>query len=87
VLAEAMARGLPIVCTTGGAAAETVPDDAALKVEPGVAAPLSTALRRVLSDNDLRLRLGEASWQAGRQLPSWDDTAQRIADVIRDVAR
>ena len=34
VLAEAMSRGLPIVCTTGGAAGETVPDGAAIKVPP-----------------------------------------------------
>ncbi len=46
VLTEAMARGLPIVCTTGGAAAETVPDDAALKVPPGAVGPLREALHK-----------------------------------------
>ncbi len=34
VLAEALRRGLPLICTTGGAAAETVPDGAGLKVAP-----------------------------------------------------
>src|SRR5690606_23559946 len=50
VLTEAMAYGLPIVCTTGGAAAETVPDPAALKVPPGAVEPLSAALQQVMHD-------------------------------------
>ena len=50
VLGEAMARGLPIVCTTGGAAAETAPDAAAIKVAPGDEAALTGAIRRLLDD-------------------------------------
>jgi glycosyltransferase involved in cell wall biosynthesis len=86
VLAEAMARGLPIVCTTGGAAAQTVPSSAALKVAPGDEAALTAAIRRVLDDAVLRRRMADASWDAGRRLPSWEDTARRIAAVISEFA-
>jgi glycosyltransferase involved in cell wall biosynthesis len=87
VLSEALAHGLPIVSTRAGAAAETVPDEAALKVEPGDIAALSQALRRVIVDTALRKRLAESSWAAGQRLPQWQDTARRIADVVAKVAR
>jgi glycosyltransferase involved in cell wall biosynthesis len=86
VLAEAMARGLPIVCTTGGAAAETVPDDAAIKVPPGDERAFTLAVQRALQDADLRRRIADASWAAGQKLPRWEDTARIIAGVIKEVA-
>lgn len=85
VLAEAMARGLPIVCTTGGAAAETVPDGAGIKVPPGDASAFGGALRDVLLSPALRQRLASESWQAGQALPRWDDTARKIARVLKEV--
>lgn len=86
VLAEAMARGLPIVCTTGGAAADTAPDAAALKVSPGDVDALSAAIGHLLRDATLRANMGDASWAAGQNLPRWDQTARTIADVVRRVA-
>jgi glycosyltransferase involved in cell wall biosynthesis len=87
VLAEAMARGLAIVCTTGGAAADTVPDDAALKVSPGDARALMWVLGRALEDRSLRQSLSDAAWAASARLPRWPDTARRIAEVIKQVAQ
>jgi glycosyltransferase involved in cell wall biosynthesis len=86
VLAEALAHGLPIVCTTGGAAAETVPDAAALKVAPGDERALSEAIGRVLDHADLRRRLGDAAWEAGQRLPRWEDTARIVAAAIGCIA-
>lgn len=86
-LAEAMARGLPIVCTTGGAAADTAPATAALKVPPGDAAALRTALLTLFEDAALRRRLADGSWAAGQALPRWEDTARTIARVLEEVAR
>lgn len=86
VLAEAMARGLPIICTTGGAAAKTVPDEAGLKVPPGDVAAMRAALSGALGDAALRRKLADASWSAGQALPRWNDTAGIIANVIHRVA-
>lgn len=85
VLAEAMAFGLPIVCTTGGACAETVPENAALKVAPGDYAALAMALKAIISDSKLRLNLAENSWWLGQSLPSWKDTAHLVAQAIVQV--
>lgn len=81
-LGEAMARGLPIVATTGGAAAATAPDSAALKAAPGDVASLRAALSQALQDPGLRARLADASWAAGQALPTWDDTARIVAGVL-----
>ena len=87
VLGEAMARGLPIVCTTGGAAAETAPNAAALKVPPGDAPAFSLAVAKLLDDAPLRADMADAAWAAGLMLPTWNDAAKRIAAVLKAVAR
>ena len=85
-LAQALARGLPIITTTGGAAAETIPDEAALKVPPGDVEALAAALRQAIGDARLRAQLSEASWRAGQSLPRWEDTAAIVARVTAEVA-
>lgn len=86
VLTEAMARGLPVICTAGGAAAETCPDAAALKVEPGDAVAFRKALATVLDDTALRQRMSDASWAAAQTLPTWDVTTRRIAAALKGLA-
>lgn len=82
VIAEAMARGLPIITTTGGAAADTAHSSAALHVQPGNVAEMTVALRRALTDKKLRDELADAAWEIGRTLPTWNETARRIAAVV-----
>jgi len=81
-LAEALARGLPLVASRGGAAQDTIPDSAALKVAPGDGAALQEALGRALTDCALRKRLAAASWEAGQRLPRWRDTAMTVAAAL-----
>ena len=87
VLAEAMAHGLAIVSTIGGAAAETVPDGAALKVPPNDPGALASAIAQLLDDLPLRRCVADASWVAGQALPHWGHTAAMIARAIRRAAR
>lgn len=87
VLAEAMARGIAIVTTRAGATAETVPDDAAVKIAPGDIGALAGAIAALIGDRALRARMADAAWRAGQALPRWPDTARRVAETITRVAR
>jgi glycosyltransferase involved in cell wall biosynthesis len=55
--AEAMAHGLPIIATAAGAIPETVPREAGLLVPAGNAPALARALRRVIAEPALAVRL------------------------------
>lgn len=79
---EALARGLPVVGTNAGAVAETVPDNAGLLVNAGDPAALAEALRSVIADPPLRLRLAEAALAASRYLPTWSESALIFAGAL-----
>ncbi len=81
-VAEAIRRGLPLALTHGAAAPEIIPMDGCVIVEPGDHVQLSKALRRLVFSATLRRELAEASWQAGRALPTWDDQARRFAALL-----
>jgi Glycosyl transferases group 1 len=86
-LAEALVRGLPIIAAMGGAAALTLPDGAGLKIPPADVGALRDALLLFLGHDDLRHAYAERAWQAGREVPQWDDTAAKIAHVLIGKAR
>lgn len=86
VIAEAMARGLPIVATTGGAAADTLDDRAGLKVPPNSIQALAEAIQEMLSTPGKRRAFSDGSWAAGQTLPTWDTTLDTILDAIRTAA-
>jgi glycosyltransferase involved in cell wall biosynthesis len=86
VLAEALARGLPVVSTTAGAIPDTVPDGAGLLVPPGDPAALAAALRRVIAEPELRADLMAGARAARRGLPGWDDAARAFAAELAGLA-
>lgn len=81
VLTEALARGLPIVCTLSGAGAEALPDAAALKVPPRDAVALAKALGRLIDAPAERRQRADAAWAAASALPRWQDTARIVAQL------
>lgn len=84
---EAMASGVPLVATTGGALPEVVGRDgtSALLVEPGDPSALATALKEILDDPDLAARLGAAGRERVLERFTWIRTAEATVDVYRSV--
>jgi glycosyltransferase involved in cell wall biosynthesis len=79
VLAEALARGLPIVATKAGAIPGTVPPSAGMLVEPGDPGALAGALRQVMTEPTLRDLLAAGATSERERLPSWADAVRHFS--------
>jgi len=84
--AEAVAYGVPVVGTTAGAIAETVPGGAGLLVPPDDADALARALRRLIGDAGERARCAGAARAAAAALPTWRAQAELFARAVECAA-
>ena len=84
---EAMACGVPLVATTGGALPEVVGRDGetGLLVPPGDVGALASAVLRALDDPSLRARIGAAGRQRVLERFTWRATALGTVEQYRQV--
>ena len=82
---QAMASGLPLVCTNAGAIPEVAGTDGetAIIVEPADAAALAAGLRLVLEDAELRTRLSDAGLKRAHERFTWSAMAKGTAEQYR----
>jgi glycosyltransferase involved in cell wall biosynthesis len=81
-VAEALARGLPVVSTSTGAIPELVRPDAGIVVPVGDLAALTAALSRAIADREYRARLAAGARLVRDRLPTWEQASARLADVL-----
>jgi glycosyltransferase involved in cell wall biosynthesis len=81
---EAMARGVPVACSNRSALPE-VAGDAALLFDPEDVAAIADALERLLTDDALAQRLGEAGREQAQQF-SWRRAAEGTLASYRRAA-
>lgn len=84
-VAEALARGLPVIASDAGALAATLPGDAGLRVPAGDAPALAQALRRWCDDAGLRAACAAGAARARALLPTWEDTVDTVEAVLEAV--
>ncbi len=85
-VAEAIARGLPVALTAGGAVTDLAQPAFSVVAKPGDHVALGKGLRRMLFDHELRTAMKDAAWQAGQALPGWDAQAKKFAAALDGAA-
>jgi glycosyltransferase involved in cell wall biosynthesis len=87
-VAEAVARGLPVVSTYTGAIPELVGRDSGVLIEPGNVSRWIYSLGLLLSpDWDLRRQLAAGARQRRASLPRWPDAARAMAAALTRFAQ
>jgi glycosyltransferase involved in cell wall biosynthesis len=86
VVAEALARGLPVVATATGGIRDLVADEAGILVPSGDVLALAGALADVVGDATLRSKLASGARRVRDRLPTWDDAATRMSAALESVS-
>ncbi|MEQ8763808.1 MAG: glycosyltransferase family 4 protein [Planctomycetota bacterium] len=84
IVSYALAHGAAVVCSDVGALPETV-GQAGRLVPPRRIGPLMQALRELVTDEPLRLRLGRQGWERARSSFDWPVIARRLVGLYREV--
>lgn len=80
---EAMACGLPVISTSGGALPEVV-GDAGIIVPPADSAALAAAIRGLLDHPEKAQAMGKAGLERVRSYFTWEKAAQATVDLYRE---
>ena len=83
---EAMASGIPVICTTGGALPE-VAGDAAVLVPPENPSALAKAILDLLSDPKRAEALGQAGYKRVMEQFTWKNAAEKTVEAYRETIR
>ncbi len=83
---EAMRTGLPVIASdVGGVSEEVIDEETGLLVEPGSVDELAAALRRLLADKTLRVRMGRSGRRRFEQIFRADKMIESTEAVYREV--
>jgi glycosyltransferase involved in cell wall biosynthesis len=83
---EAMAAGVPVISTTGGALPEVV-GDAGILVPPSDHGALAKAMMDVMDHPEYAAQLGRAGYKRVLENFTWKNAAQKTVDIYREVIR
>ena len=86
-VADALAYGLPVVATAGGAVDEVVPVAAGMLVPPGAAAALGAAVADMIADPARRALCSAAALRAARARADWPAAAASFAAAVDALTR
>ncbi|MFC7368266.1 glycosyltransferase [Vreelandella zhaodongensis] len=83
VVTEALAHGLPVITTTGGALRDTLPKGAGISVVPGDVEALTSALATFCHDEALRTELRAGADAARGRLGDWQAAGEAFANALQ----